>query len=330
VWSVPAAPAWAQLAALLAALLLVLPLPWRMRLLAIPLALPLLLPPRALPAEGAFSVVAADVGQGNAVLVRTRGHLLVYDAGPQYTRDSDAGQRVLVPLLRALGETRIDTLMLSHRDTDHVGGAAALLGALPVAQLRSSLEDGHVLVAGRTGESLRCEAGQRWEWDGVAFEVLAPRAAQYGRERKPNALSCVLRVQDAAGRSALLAGDIEAAQEAALVERLGERLRSTMLLVPHHGSRTSSSEAFVDAVAPQVAVVQAGYRSRFGHPATEVVARYQSRGIVLVRNDRCGAWTWHDGASECARDARRRYWHWRPDPPGAEIAIRDDAGDRRR
>jgi competence protein ComEC len=103
-----------------------------------------------------------------------------------------------------------------------------------------------------------------------------------------------------------------------------------MLLVPHHGSRTSSSEAFVDAVAPQVAVVQAGYRSRFGHPATEVVARYQSRGIVLVRNDRCGAWTWHDGASECARDARRRYWHWRTDPPGAEIAIRDDAGDRRR
>ena len=312
VWSVPAAPAWAQLAALLAALLLVLPLPWQLRLLAIPLALPLLLPPRALPAEGAFGVVAADVGQGNAVLVRTRGHLLVYDAGPQYTRDSDAGQRVLVPLLRALGETRIDTLMLSHRDTDHVGGAAALLGALPVAQLRSSLEDGHALVAGRAGESLRCEAGQLWEWDGVAFEVLAPRAAQYGRERKPNALSCVLRVQ---GRhsSLLLAGDIEAEQELALVAAYGKALASDWLLVPHHGSRTSSTAALLDAVRPRLAIVQAGYRNRFGHPADDVLARYRERGIALRISPDCGAWL-HSAEADapregCWRDAARRYWH---------------------
>jgi competence protein ComEC len=200
---------------------------------------------------------------------------------------------------------------------------------VPVQAWTSSLGETHPLRR-VTQRHARCDAGQQWEWDGVRFEVLHPMTADYARERKPNALSCVLRVQDAAGRSALLTGDIEAAQESALVARLGERLRSTMLLVPHHGSRTSSSEAFVDAVAPQVAVVQAGYRSRFGHPAAEVIARYQSRGIMLVRNDRCGAWTWHDGAFECERAARRRYWHWRIDAPGAEIAIRDDAGDTRR
>jgi competence protein ComEC len=99
--------------------------------------------------------------------------------------------------------------------------------------------------------------------------------------------------------------------------------------VPHHGSRTSSSEAFVDAVRPQVAVVQAAYRSRFGHPAPDVVARYRARGITLVRSDECGAWTWHEGAFQCTRDARRRYWHRRSDAPGAEVATPGEAGERR-
>ena len=146
---------------------------------------------------------------------------------------------------------------------------------------------------------------------------------------KSNALSCVLRVRDAVGRSVLLTGDIEAPQESALAARLGPELRSTLLLVPHHGSRTSSSERFLDAVQPQVAMVQAGYRSRFGHPAPEVLARYQARGIMLVRSDRCGAWTWSDGTFQCARDTRRRYWHWSDAALGAEVASPGDAGEKR-
>jgi len=125
VWTVAVAPAWAQLAGLLAAVLVVLPLPWRAKLVAVPLALVLLVPPASLPGEGSFDVVAADVGQGTAVLVRTRHHALLFDSGPQYSRESDAGQRVLVPLLRSRGERRLDLLVLSHRDSDHVGGARA-------------------------------------------------------------------------------------------------------------------------------------------------------------------------------------------------------------
>ena len=312
VWTAPVAPAWAQAAALLGALLLVLPLPWRLRVLALPLALPLLLPPlRPLPGEGEFEVLAADVGQGNAVLVRTRSHLLVYDAGPQYTPASDAGERVLVPLLRARGETRIDTLVLSHRDSDHVGGAAALLAALPVGELRSSLAPDHALLAPGGPPALRCAAGQRWRWDGVDFAMLGPPTEAYERERKPNALSCVLRVQGAYG-SLLLAGDIEAAQELALVDAHGAALASHWLLVPHHGSKTSSSGVFLDAVRPRGAVVQAGYRNRFGHPAEDVLQRYRERGIALRSSAECGAWRLAAQAAPqegCWRDEARRYWH---------------------
>ncbi|HEX6018488.1 MAG TPA: DNA internalization-related competence protein ComEC/Rec2, partial [Burkholderiaceae bacterium] len=297
VWSVPAAPTWAIVAGLTAALLGLLPLPWRLRALALPLAVPLLLPAVTHPVPGRFELMVLDIGQGTAVLVRTHSHLLLYDTGPAYARDADAGQRVIVPLLRARGEQRIDLLMLSHRDSDHVGGAGSVGAALPVAGWSTSLGADHPLLAGVSAHR-RCDAGQRWQWDGVAFEVLHPDAADYAAAATPNAISCVLRVSDAAGRTALLTGDIEAPQETALVARLGPALRSTLLLVPHHGSKTSSSDAFVDAVQPQVALVQAGYRSRFGHPAPEVEARYLSRGIMLVRSDHCGAWSWSDAAFE--------------------------------
>jgi len=308
---VPVAPLWAQVAGLLAAGLAILPVPWRARLLALPLVLALLLPPRTLPAEGRFDVLAADVGQGTSVLIRTRSHVLLFDAGPQYSRESDAGQRVLLPLLRARGDAAIDLLVLSHRDLDHVGGARALLGAATVAALSSSLEPGHPLAAAAR-RATRCEAGQRWTWDGVEFAVLRPAVEDYARGLKPNALSCVIRVAGN-GRSVLLTGDIEREQEALLVAEHGSSLRSDVLIVPHHGSKTSSSSAFLDAVRPTVAVVQAGYRNRFGHPAAEVMARYRERGIRLVASPDCGAWHWPseagaDGAT-CHRDTARRYWH---------------------
>lgn len=310
VWHVAVAPGWAQLAGLLAALLLVAPLPWSRRWLALPLLLPLLWPPRSAPEAGRFELLAADVGQGSAVLVRTRGHLLLYDAGPQYSPDSDAGQRVLLPLMRARGETRIDTLVLSHRDTDHVGGAAPLMAALAVGELLSSIAPDHPLRANGV-DSRRCEAGQAWRWDGVDFEVLHPRAEDYQRRLKPNALSCVLRVRGAQG-TALLAGDIEREQEAALLRSVGEGLRSDMVLVPHHGSRTSSTTAFVAAVSPRVAVVQAGYRNRFGHPVAEVVERWRGEGAAVVSTPACGAWHWlGEGRGDCRRETDRRYWRHR-------------------
>jgi competence protein ComEC len=311
VWAVPVAPAWAQAAGLLAAVVLVLPLPWRARLLAVPLLLPLLWPARALPEPGEFDLLAVDVGQGTAVLVRTREHLLVYDAGPQYSRDSDAGTRVLLPLLRARGEQRIHRLLLSHRDIDHVGGAAALLKGLPVGELLSSLEPEHPLLA-LAPRAQRCEAGQAWQWDGVRFEVLAPPAEAYARTGlKPNAVSCVLRIAAPGGASVLLTGDIEREQEAALVTGLGAALQSDVLFVAHHGSKTSSTAAFLAAVAPQTAIVQAGYRNRFGHPAPEVLARLQAHGIRMIASPACGAWHWSSAQGTegaCERVRTQRYW----------------------
>ncbi|MEO6747605.1 MAG: DNA internalization-related competence protein ComEC/Rec2 [Caldimonas sp.] len=319
VWSVAVAPVWAQLAGLLGAVLLVLPLPWRVRALAPLLVLPLLMPSRNLPAEGQFDLIALDVGQGTAIIVRTHDHVLVYDAGPQYARDSDAGQRVLLPYLRATGTARIDRLVLSHRDSDHTGGARALLTALPVGDLMSSLETAHPLL-GLGSASTRCVAGQGWTWDGVRFDVLHPPADAYERGLKPNALSCVVRI-GTPGRSALLAGDIERDQEAALVAGQAAMLRSDVLIAPHHGSRTSSTAAFIDAAQPATAVFQAGYRSRFGHPAPDVVARYRERGIAVVASPACGAWRWpHEGSrtemhsGTCERQVARRYWHHAADP----------------
>ncbi|HZE90552.1 MAG TPA: DNA internalization-related competence protein ComEC/Rec2 [Rhizobacter sp.] len=307
VWTVAVAPWWAQAAGLVGAVLLVLPLPWRLRLLAVPLVLPLLLPPRETPAPGRFELVAVDVGQGTSVLLRTHAHLLVFDTGPQYSRDSDAGQRVLLPLLRARGETRIDRLVLSHRDADHVGGAAALLQGLPVGDVLSSLEPGHRLLA-MGAPAIRCAAGQAWDWDGVHFEILHPQAADYQRKLKSNAMSCVLRVS-ALQASALLTGDIEREQEAALVASLGAALQSDILVVPHHGSRTSSTAAFLDAVQPRVAVIQAGYRNRFGHPVAQVLNRLAERQVLVSSSASCGAWTWDgNGPGVCQRGRDRRYW----------------------
>ena len=330
VWTVPVAPVWAQWAGIVAAVLFVMPLPWRARVLALPLALPLLMPPRDLPAEGHFYTIALDVGQGTSVLVRTHAHLLVFDAGPQYSRESDAGQRVLLPLLRGRGETRIDRLVLSHRDLDHVGGAKSVFGAMAVDDLLSSLETDHPLLKPTPGSkrtNTRCAAGQSWAWDGVQFDVLRPEASDYERPQKTNAMSCVLRVSEprSGGHSLLLTGDIEREQEVALVASQGDRLRSDVLIVPHHGSKTSSSAAFLDAVQPRIAVFQAGYRNRFGHPAAEVLARYRERGIVVVASPECGAWQW-TGASEnraggnCWRVLRRRYWHHGAVEAGIEVA----------
>ncbi len=306
-------PWWMGAAGVLGGMALVAPLPWTLRGLGLPLVLPVFLWQPVLPPAGEFALLAADVGQGNAVLVRTARHALLYDAGPRYSLESDAGHRVLVPLLQAL-HTRLDRVVLSHRDTDHTGGAEAVLAMQPQADVLSSIETNHPLLAQRQAQ--RCEAGQHWEWDGVQFDVLHPRVEDYdppGKPApKPNALSCVLRI-DNGRRSALLVGDIEMAQEARLVADAAPA-KATVLLVPHHGSKTSSSAPFLDAVQPDLAVVQSGYRNRYGHPAPPVMARYQERNIVVRDSPHCGALNWqseNDSFVQCARQVGLRYWHHR-------------------
>jgi len=302
-------PVWAGALGLLGAVVLVMPLPWSLRAMAIPLLLPVMLWRPDAPADGEFAMLAMDIGQGNAVLVRTANHALLYDAGPRYSLESDAGHRVVVPLLKAL-DVQLDRVVLSHRDTDHVGGAAAVLAIQPQADLLSSIEEGHSLQSLRVTQ--RCVAGQRWEWDGVQFEVLHPQTLDYAASLRPNALSCVLRIANAR-QSALLVGDIEQPQEAQLVAQSAP-LKSSVLLVPHHGSKTSSSAAFLDAVQPDVALVQSGYRNRFGHPVASVMERYRERNIVVHDSPHCGAMAWRSDlptAVACTRMERRHYWSHR-------------------
>ena len=298
-------------------ILLVLPWPWQLRLLGLPMLLPVILWQAPRPADGQFEVIAADVGQGNAVIIRTAKRTLVYDAGPRYSVDSDAGHRVLVPLLRATNES-VDTVMLSHRDIDHSGGIKSVLAMHPKVNFISSIESTHELQALRPAQ--RCVAGQTWQWDGVDFSVLHPSTSDYETQQKSNAMSCVLRISTPQA-SVLLAGDVELAQEARLVSNqqngsLGglnsSALKSTLLLVPHHGSKTSSSAAFLDAVQPQLAVVQAGYRNRFGHPAASVLERYDERNIKVIDTAHCGALQWSSSApkeTRCQREVAKRYWH---------------------
>ncbi len=317
-YSAAQAPMWAGAAGVMGGALLALRLPWRWRLMGVPLLMPVLLWQAPQPPVGQFELLAADIGQGNAVLVRTAHHALLYDSGPRFSRESDAGHRVLVPLLRAL-DVPLDRLVLSHRDIDHTGGAQAVLLMQPQATLLSSIELENSLQALRPAQ--RCVTGQHWHWDSVSFEVLHPQADDYGDVHKTNAMSCTLRISNGT-QTALLAGDIERAQEAQLVDRslvgassvdtFKTDLHADVLLVPHHGSKTSSSAAFLDAVQPRIALVQAGYRNHFGHPAGPVLVRYAERHITVIDSPHCGAATWESWQPEqvrCEREVQRRYWH---------------------
>lgn len=305
-WSAPAAPLWAGAAALVGMGVWAMRVPMWLRWFGVALVMPVLSWQTLRPAHGTFELVAADMGQGHAVLVRTATHSLLYDTGPRYSVETDAGQRVLVPLLRAWGE-RLDRIVISHQDSDHSGGAPAVMAMQPQADVLTSIATEHPLQ--QLGAMQRCERGQSWTWDGVRFEVLHPSASDYERKLKPNALSCVVRVS-AYNTSALLAGDIEAAQEQDLLQS-GQALQADWLLVPHHGSATSSTQAFLEVVQPSVAIVQAGYRNRFGHPRPDVLQRYSDLEVLVVQTPRCGASTWRSEQPklvQCERNQRQRYW----------------------
>jgi competence protein ComEC len=224
------------------------------------------------------------------VHIQTATHDLLYDAGPIYTPETNAGNRVIVPYLQAAGVGKLHGLLISHQDTDHAGGAADILQAMPVDWLMSSLPARHALLT-QSRKALPCYAGQTWIWDGVRFAILHPEAAQLAHPpRKTNALSCVLSVSNAAGK-VLLAGDIETANERDLIRRNAAALQADVLLAPHHGSTTSSSPEFVQAVGASTVIFSAGYRNRFNHPRPEIAARYRATGAQLCRTDAEGALT---------------------------------------
>ena len=307
-WEQHVPPEWAIVLALAGVAWLLAPrgIPWRLAGLALVAPAFLLAPPR--PAEGEAWVTVLDVGQGLAVLVQTANRLLVYDAGPAFGPDADSGGRIVLPALRGAGLGRIDTLVLTHEDADHIGGALTVLESTEVDSLLSSLPSSHPLQALAPRVSA-CAAGQAWTWDGVRFEMLSPRAGE--KPAKRNDLSCVLRVASASGGSILLTGDIERGAEQSLVAA-GAPLRADVLLVPHHGSRTSSTAQFIAATAPRWAVIAAGYRNRFGHPNAEVAARYEAAGAGLLRTDLLGAIRVVLGQAGAAvsgeRALRPRYW----------------------
>jgi len=310
VWTAPAPPPWVFCWALFGTVWMLAPRGWPVRWLGIVTWVPLLAAVPSQPPDGAFRVLAFDVGQGMALLVETGGHRLLYDTGPAYTPESNGGNRVIAPYLRARGITALDAMVVSHADADHAGGALSVMENVRAAWTLSSLPSGHPIVRASPLHT-RCEAGQAWTWDGVRFEVLHPAAASYANKAlKNNGRSCVLKIS-AGGRAMLLAGDIEAAQEAELLGRAAGRLAADVLLAPHHGSGTSSTLAFLAAVRPGYAIFQVGYRNRYHHPQAQVYQRYGSLGADRLRTDESGALTLDFNGRlsvERYRESHPRYW----------------------
>lgn len=304
-WTPGVAPLWTLPLAVVGLAVLLAPAGLPSRWVGLILLGPLLFrPAQPPPANGTFVFTLLDVGQGEAAVVRTRRHLLLFDAGPRFSPSFDAGSAVVVPYLRALGLNRVDGLVVSHGDADHAGGLASVRQSVFVARQWS---------AAKAIPGVPCRAGQHWEWDGVRFEMLNPDGAS-GATRNDN--SCVLRVA-AGSHSLLLTADIERAAERRLVAHYGAQLAAGILVVPHHGSASSSTPQFVAAVHPRYALVSAGYRNRFGFPNPAVVHRYRAHGARVLQTARSGAISFVVSADaglsrpQRFRSATLRYWQWR-------------------
>jgi competence protein ComEC len=313
VWSAPLPGWWIFAAALAGTVWLLAPRGWPLRWLGLAGWLPLLLNAPASPRAGEMWVTAFDVGQGTALLIETPSRRLLYDTGPVYSPDSDGGSRVILPYLKARGIDSLDGMIVSHSDTDHSGGALSLLDEIRIGWVSTSMaEDSRIVRAAAVHR--RCQAGQAWEWDGMRFEMLHPTLASYDNPHlKPNSRSCTLKISRGA-EAILLPGDIERNDEAELLDAQGERLRATVLVAPHHGSGTSSTRGFLEAVDPQLALFQVGYRNRYKHPKREVYERYGELGIRRLRSDESGAVSLRFGPALQVveyRGEHARYWYGR-------------------
>jgi len=303
---------------------------WRMRTLALSLSIPLFVPPLSFSnpdslVVGEFRATVLDIGQGTAVLLETANRKLLYDTGPIQGRRDDAGQRVILPYLRGRGIEQIDRMVISHSDSDHVGGAATLLKQIQFDFMMGSLPRDNPLLENlqtRKIPSIPCRFGQRWIWDGVEFIVWHPNEDTLFEEqysRKPNEMSCVLEVRNQ-NSSFWLTGDVEKQGEAEMVERLNPAIleeignRQLIFMAPHHGSKTSSSFDLLKNLEPDQAFAQNGYRNRYGHPHPTVSARYRDLNIPFYQTPITGAqiWTFKNNTKSSTQFWRRdikHLWH---------------------
>lgn len=283
IWQQHTPPLWSVIVAMVGVAILLLPRGFPARWIGIFWLLPLFLIPPAQPKHGEVWLDLLDVGQGLAAVIRTKNSVLVYDTGPKFCSGFNTGEAVIVPFLRAQGIKKIDKLVISHGDNDHIGGMASVLENLAVTER----------LIGKN-----CQKGQNWQIDGVHFEILHP-PANYAA-KKTNDHSCVLKVS-ATGGTILLPGDIEKRSEKYLVKHANKQLNSDILIVPHHGSKTSSTEAFLNAVNPKIALFSVGYRNRFGHPKPKVLEAYRKRNVRIWQTVEKGAISLrvlNDGISE--------------------------------
>jgi len=304
-------PLWVGAVTLLGSLLLLLPAGVPGRWLGLLLLTPLGLAqstPR--PGDDAFWFDLLDVGQGLSAVIQTRHHTLVYDVGPRFSDRFNAGEAVLVPFLKRRGVATIDRLIISNGDEDHRGGLAGLQRHLTVARI----ESGEPSRIPETPTVTRCRAGDNWTWDGVSFRILHPDEVAIWTG---NNASCVLRVENGAG-SLLLPGDIERAAETALRARKSAWLNVDLMVIPHHGSRTSSTPGLVQASSPEFALAATGYRNRYAFPRPQVVERWRAAGARVLNTSVSGAIHFRFDASGPIGDPvtwrheAGRFWHWKP------------------
>ncbi|MDQ1314893.1 MAG: competence protein ComEC [Pseudomonadota bacterium] len=312
-WAVavrPAPGAAAILLAVIGSVWLLMPRGFPLRVVGVVLWLPLLLPPADELAAGTFRAEVIDVGQGTAILIRTADHALLYDTGAAFA-DSDAGERIIVPYLRAAGVDALSGLIVSHDDNDHSGGLQSVLRDIPTGWLLHGMPAGSRLLRDAIAPR-HCARGQRWQWNGVQFAVLNPPAGAHLKgNRRDNDFSCVLKVS-VGEHSLLVTGDAERRGELELLES-GADVVATVLVAGHHGSRSSSMAEFVERVRPRHVVFTMGYRNRFGHPHSQVVARFRDLGANILRSDRGGLIRFEFGEAGVVaaeyRPSLRRYWH---------------------
>ncbi|MDX5362525.1 MAG: DNA internalization-related competence protein ComEC/Rec2 [Pseudazoarcus pumilus] len=311
-WHGPQVPLTLILCALFGAAWLLMPRGTPARAAGVLAIVPALLWSPSRPLPGEFRATVLDVGQGLAVHVQTAAHDVLFDAGPAYGPEADAGGRVLIPYLRAQGVRRLDALVLSHGDSDHIGGAATLLAQLPVARLWSGLEAEEARWPAPPMEPQPCHAGGGWIFDGVRFDFIHPVEGAASARR--NERSCVLRVSAPAGRL-LLPGDIGAPSEHALLARSPDWLRAEVIVAPHHGSRGSSTPQFVAAVNAAHVIHAVGNLNTHRHPYPDVWSRWARAGARNWRTDGQGAITARFGAEgveiQAWREQAPRYWHGR-------------------
>lgn len=271
---------WALFLAFPALLLAFAPVGTPSRWLALVMLSPLIFNGSKRPEPGGIMLTLLDVGQGLAVAVQTANHWLIFDTGAKFSNESDVGKNVLLPFLRTQGAQQIDRLIVSHGDNDHIGGALSLIRGIQAKLVMTSVPD---QLSGY--QPVKCGAGQSWQWDNVVFSMLSPGSKRMSGD---NNNSCVLRIQSEHG-AVLLTGDIEASAESWLVNHYGKDLQAEVLIAPHHGSKTSSTASFLEAVKPDYILIPAGYRNQFGHPHRDVLARYRQIKAIKLNSADSGA-----------------------------------------